>query len=307
MNNKLRLAQELYFTFRQSIKEGHLSEADFNAIIDNHSEPYRLTNFELRGARPEFKEFVIKNDFLVSAINTYGYTEPYQDFSYSFDRLNLHLKFSEIAFDTLYYVAESNFESVLEDFEISKNDELSDPEIFEEKLNLTRDEIIFEQSLISLLTIFEAYITHILQWIFQKDESARRKIRVNINYDEVLQNIDEIYDFLILKKIEQIRSWDDRINTIQGNPIRIQVKNKAEYKLIKDAIVKRNVLIHHKGIVNTRFLKEIKNNDISKFNVKNDYSVDDKIKIKRPYYYQVQGAIHNLVIFIDDKVKEKYA
>ncbi len=305
-SKKLDFIQSFYYSFKTSIQKGDITEGDFLKIIQTNKNLFQITEYELRGGDDEVIDFISKNNLLVSPIEIYDYTESYEDYIYSFDRLNLHLTFSEIAFFTLNYVAESNFESVLEDFNLSEDSDLYDWEVFENKLNLTRGEIIFEQALISLLTIFETYISNILQWIFQKDEVARNKIRVNINYEEVLSNIGEIIEFLIVKRVEQIRSWDDRIETINAKPISIKVKNKPEYKLIKDAIAKRNVLIHNKGEVNNIFIKEILKNDVSAFNVDNNYSLNDKVKIDRSYYYKIQNAVKQLVKFIDAKVKDKY-
>ena len=40
----------------------------------------------------------------------------------------------------------------------------------------------------------------------------------------MLANISEIIDFIILKNVEQIRGWEDRIDTINSKPIQIQIK-----------------------------------------------------------------------------------
>lgn len=91
MNTKLELAQSFYFTFRRSVDEGQITEEIFEALINNNPDIYKLTEYELREAKPEFKEFIKKHNFLVTALDKYGYTDPYGDFIYSYDRLNLHL------------------------------------------------------------------------------------------------------------------------------------------------------------------------------------------------------------------------
>jgi len=300
MNSKLRLAQSLF----DLVDGGHTTFDAISKLKIESGNPFRLTELELREASPALKDFVIKNNFLIPTIDAYGFTEPYEDFQYSFDRLKMHLDISNQAFYYLEIIVESGNKGALESLELDWDE-------FEEKLNLTSNEIIYEQSLITLLTIFEAYITHILQWIMIKDEASRQKGMVNIALgeflEEVFSNLDGIIDFLVSKKIEQIRSWNDRINVIQSKPIEIEVKDKPEYKLIKDAIAKRNILIHNKGKANKKFLKEIKNNDLSEFDIKNDYSVDDKVIIDGDYFNQVEKATEDLVKYIDDKVKEKYS
>ena len=293
MNSKLSLVQTLF----DLVNAGHTTYDAISKFISDAGHRFHLTEFELREADPKLRDFVIKNNLVIPTIDAYGFTEPFEDFQYSFDRLESYLDLSNLAFDRL---------------EASANEKDSKSlglswEDFEKQLRIADSEIIYEQSLITLLTIFEAYISHILQWIFQKDESAQHKIRVNLDFDEILENIDDIVPFLVLKKIEQIRSWEDRIDTIQSKPIQIRVKDKTEYRIIKDSILKRNLLIHNKGIVNNKFLREMSNNDVSDCNLKNEYTIDDRMHINPSYYYQVQEAINSLVKFIDDKVKEKYA
>ena len=180
MNSKLEIAQALYFSNRYSVDQGSLSEQNFNQLMISYSQYFKLTEYELREAKPEFKAFVAKNNFLVTALEKYGFTEPFEDYKYSFNRLTLHLNFSEMAFRFLYDFSTTNFEYVLEDLEISNDNEISEWEVFKNRLSLSSKNIVFEQSLISLLTIFETYITNILQWIFQNDEEARYNIKVMI-------------------------------------------------------------------------------------------------------------------------------
>jgi len=287
MNKKLSFLQSLF----DLLNAGHITDKAIRELKRKEGDRICVTKFELREAAPELLDFAYKFDLVIDSLTAYKCTEPYEDFQYSFRRLKQHLDTSIDAFNRL---------------EVTSEGKVDDWEDFKEKLDLSSTEIIYEQSLITLLTIFEAYITRILEWIFQQDESLRHKIRVNVDYDEVLENIDDIVPFLVVKNIDQIRGLERRVKTVNDKPIQIKVENKSENRIVKDAIAKRNILIHNKGIVNEIFLKKINKNDLSNFKVNNDYLIGDKVKINSHYYYKVQDAIQNLVKYIDDKVKEKY-
>lgn len=295
MNIKAEIAQSLYSNMLKFKDENMWDESTFAQALNISKSTFTLTEPELEGTDPKFKEFIKNNGFLISSISKYGITEPMEDFNYNIERLQSYIKFSSYALYMLYYIAEGNFEQTLEDLDLSSDDyDLKD---FGDELNIYKSEILYEQSLISIITLFEAFINNMLKWIFNNVEESRKNLKVNITYEEILDNYETILEIIVNKQLDDIRSWNDRIVFLNRKPTNIDLKKQENYNVINEAIEYRNLLIHHKGIVNEKFLSKI---------INKHYIFGERIKINDEYFKKVETAIIETAKFIDKQLREKY-
>lgn len=268
------------------------------ALSEVFTDSFSFTEIELQFAPKDFQDFIRSNGFVISSEDKYGFTPPYEDFIYNLDRLKLHLKITKDAHSQAYMLHYDDPESLKDIPDYDCSDEES-WEKYKDELNISK-EVLYEQALISLIAIFEAFIDNTLKWIFTYNEDSRKNIKVKLSYSEVLENLDstvEIINMIINRLVDEHHGWDSKYDLLNSKPHKISVRSRPEYNVIRDAVNKRNLLVHHRRIVNEYYINKDKNTK---------YAIGDRIHINEKYYNKIQSAINRLVKYLDKQLKEKY-
>ena len=288
MHAKLEIAKRLY----EFLQEHNY---DLSEEVKSFKDIFELTVFEAEGADEEFRKFLKANDLLKESIDKYDIIPPFEIFKYNIDRLKTHLKVTNWLYKVMWDIKLFNFNNISEELGYEDEGEL------ESDLSVSQEKVIYEQALVSLVAIFEAFINETLVWIYNNDVNAVKKIKVYIDCNEILTNMNSeigILDVLIDNYVTQ-QNWSRKIEAFKNKPIGIKWKDInnafAEIKL------SRNLLIHNKGKVNKRYLKEL-----DKLKMKCNYNLGQEIVIDKSYYEKAQDSILRLAESIDLQVKKKY-
>jgi len=233
---------------------------------------------------------------LSTEYNSYGMPENIEDFYYSFNRLQSHMSISEWSFDTTFAVLDSNPDMLSE---LGYSSDESGWDAFTFDLRGSQKEILYEQGIISLLAIFEGFINDTLKFIFYKDTKLQSKLKVNIEYGELSSKYNKLLEIIIDDNLNKLSNWPQKIKIFSKAPISINLESKKETKIIKEAIAYRNALIHNKGEIDSRVVT-------ANPNYANLVDTSIRIPIDRTFYKKTSKAVENLVLFIDNRIKEKY-
>jgi len=253
---------------------------------------FSLTSFEIQDAPVEFQNFIKVNNFLKDSTIEYGITEPYQEFDYNIKRLKTHLKYSEVAYEYLEYSAESNFDDIEKALGYEK-DEI-DWNQFKNELDKSHKEILYDQALVNLISLFEYYVSNLLRWIYRNDPSTQDNLRVHLTYGDILRNMDNLLDFILNQYLNYL-NWPARKKKLNSN---LKFDWKEEIlgsDIIDEAIERRNLVVHNKGRINKSYLKKYPSSG----------KLNDILKTSSKYYYHVQTTTENVVKIIDHKVITK--
>jgi len=253
---------------------------------------FSLTSFEIQDSPIEFQNFIKKNNFLKDSTINNGITGPYQEFEYNIKRLKSHLKYSEVAYEYFEYVAESNFDDIEEALGYEK-DEI-DWDQFKHELDHSRKEILYDQALVNLISLFEYYVSNLLRWIYRNDSSTQDNLRVSLTYEDIRLNMDNLLDFILNQYLNYL-NWPARKKKLNSN-LKFNWKEELPGSdIIDEAIERRNLIVHNKGRINKSYLKKYPSSG----------KLNDVLKTNSKYYYNVQTTTENVVKIIDQKVIDK--
>lgn len=171
-------------------------------------------------------------------------------------------------------------------FDNNKNSELYKREMSIEVLKTTINLVnnasssnIFRQSFINIFSIFDAYVFENLKIYFCKHPKELEKFlalksndKIKVNIDDVLlfDNIEELKENMIYKQfdgkylseiIKKLKNYND------------DIFSNIDYPKLLEMIERRNIHLHNKGFVDTKYLKSY---NVYKFKL-NDYAyIDDE-------------------------------
>lgn len=298
MHPKAEIAYDFYLILKKNpeMMEKFLHSDDVDdktsSLFEVFKDSLALTSFEIQDAPVEFQNFIKDNNFLIDSITEYGITEPYQDFEYNIKRLKTHLKVSEVAYEYLEAVAPGN--DTIEDELGYEKGEL-DWETFIERLDISREEVLYEQALVNLCTLFETYTSNLLKWNYSNNPSSYDKLRVSITYGEILNNYNNLLEFILNEHLSY-SNWATRNDAFKSN-LKFNWKELKGSGIIDEAILRRNLIIHNRGRIDKRYHKKYHSAG----------NINELLNTNSKYYYRVQNAVENIVKEIDQKIKEKFS
>jgi hypothetical protein len=254
----------------------------------------QFTEFEIKDEPEEIKEYIRKNGYLVTAIEKYGFTDPYQLFEYNHTRLSKYISIVTYVLINYKDVADSDFVSVSEDLGYDNTDD--GWKDFLNDIKLFRNIFIYEHSLINLMTIFESYINHILLFIYKNDPQKHSTIEVKLSYEQIINNLENLVDLILNEHINSLYSWKERIEAIKHTNLKINLNEHPEMPIIREAIERRNTLIHNLGRVNKNYNKRIGQS----------LEIDTPLIVDKDYYNKVNAAVLSIVNKLESNLKNKF-
>lgn len=167
----------------------------------------------------------------------------------------------------------------------------------------TQKEHLYNTSLISLICSVEWFISQMLHVYFTKFPDSFNKSERLLSIEDIksLGGIDEAINYLIDAKIEEIlrgsiKDWLDYFKS--HFKLSMSYIEKDTNKLI-EAGLKRNIIIHNNGIVNSLFLKKIPEEYRGK------YELNTSIKIEQEYLDSLITLFEKNLILIASEIWKK--
>ena len=268
-----------------------MDDKQINLYIENYRDDYILfTEYEYQNSPEDVKQLLRERDWIVKAEEYYNITPAYEEFKYHIKNLDDYVRFSSSAFRILD-VLQGNDDGFLGNY----IDEYG-YDNFKLKINDILNNKIYENALINLIILFEAYLNEALGWIYKIDKLAQEKLKVNLTYGEILSNWDNLIDIILGGEMEDFRNFNSRKEAFRKNKINVFREDDENYKLILESIERRNILVHNKGKVNKAYNKRLKV----------DLPLNTKLSIDEIYYYKINEAINKTIEEIDSKIIKRY-
>ena len=141
-------------------------------------------------------------------------------------------------------------------------------------------EILFQSSLISLLSMAEMFLADILRSYYLMYPEAIGTSE-KLQFDELNQfsSVQEIKEHFIEKKIEDImrKSFIDLISFCK-NELKLNMGYLGECnENLNEVFIRRNVIVHNGGTVNSIYMSKVKSN------LRKDLELGDKLIVDREY------------------------
>lgn len=185
----------------------------------------------------------------------------------------------------------------------SKVEDLTDIDIFvpvQMKLFRQFPELVRILGLSHLVTIFEGYLTDIIQEILLAHPDTLKSGK-QLTAEEVLilGGRKQIVRYLAEKEVEElqrspfqkvVKYFDDKFNINLNASV-------VSPEQITEILATRNIHIHNKGVVNRRFQKLVKSSTLKLGTYK---------RITREYLQYANNCITTIVSFIDTEARTKY-
>lgn len=162
--------------------------------------------------------------------------------------------------------------------------------------------LIYNNSLVNLVSIYECSHTNILKCLFMKyPESIGSEKTLKISEIKMMGSIEDAYNYLIeaeLKDVmhKSVNDWHEYFNN--------KHKVKLEYfKFNKNNIVeifeRRNLIIHSNGVVNQIYCKNVDSSFL------NDIKIGDEIKVNNEYIENASVLLLTDFIYIFIQIWDK--
>lgn len=147
-------------------------------------------------------------------------------------------------------------------------------------------EFLNEMTLSYLISCQEAILKDYLYVVLKNNPDNLKTGKEKISYDEVLKfhNMDELIEFIIKKMVDSIGygSVEDVFNFYKDR-FNIDFKDFDRWEVIVESSLRRNLIIHNKGIVNDQYCRRFKN-----------YNLNEQIEIDGKY---IKSIAENLIEF----------
>jgi hypothetical protein len=127
-------------------------------------------------------------------------------------------------------------------------------------INDQRTSLLLTSVFILLVSYFDFLLSDLIHWYYHKYPEALGDKAV-LTFGELRQcsSIDEAIDCLASKKVESVsfKSFTDQISFFK-NELKVPIHDDITiWPPIQEIILRRNILVHNDGIVNTRYIKGI--------------------------------------------------
>jgi hypothetical protein len=129
-------------------------------------------------------------------------------------------------------------------------------------LKTERTELLYKSALVMLASCFDYLITDIIRCYHKRfqDSFSDKNLTINLLELKSCADRDEAIDLLLNKKLDNIMYGSlDSQKAYLVNDIKIDLMEKAiNWDFINEVIERRNIIVHNDGIVNRRYLKNVK-------------------------------------------------
>lgn len=164
-------------------------------------------------------------------------------------------------------------------------------------------QLLYKNSLISLLSSVEWYFSQILHFHFDKypDNAGINKKSLTLEDLKTFETVRDAERFLVDQKIESILrgSFKDWVQVLK-NDLNLKLKFlDSYYDDLTEIYQRRNLLVHNGGKVNSIYLSKISKSHKSEFNI------DDKLTVEKEYLENAIDQFHLIFILIASELWQK--
>lgn len=248
-----------------------------------------------RLADKELVKLVKRLELVGKPSDVYNYTDELDAFRFNIEKTKL---LSKTTYEAYYYL------TVELDIDPDKAKELEIK--IDDVFNIYLP-IFYEQLLVQVVSIIEAYLDDILRYIYNKELGRKSFIKESksmdkrMSYKKILdfKSLEELHQLIVEETIGEYQRWDERIKFFNDRK-KLNIKfDESGFKVkdLKKLTARRNIIIHRKGIVDQKYLADTKDKT---------YKIGDEIKIDQGYISNTLDGIEKLAEFIDKKVIEEY-
>jgi hypothetical protein len=127
-------------------------------------------------------------------------------------------------------------------------------------INEQRTSLLLTSAFILLVSYFDFLLSDLIHWYYHKyPEALGDKALLTFGELRECSSIDEAIDCLVSKKVESVsfKSFTDQISFFK-NELKVPLQEDMTiWPPIQEIILRRNILVHNDGIVNSRYIKGI--------------------------------------------------
>jgi len=127
-------------------------------------------------------------------------------------------------------------------------------------INEQRTSLLLTSAFVLLVSYFDFLLSDLIHIHYQKyPEALGDKTLLTFGELKDCSSIDEAIDYLISKKVETVsfKSFTDQISFFK-NELKVPLQeDKTIWPPIQEIILRRNILVHNDGIVNSRYIRGI--------------------------------------------------
>jgi hypothetical protein len=153
--------------------------------------------------------------------------------------------------------------------------------------------LLFRTSFVMLLSYFDYLMSDIIYYYYKIYPNALSGTDLTISLVDLKQCPDRegAIDFILEKKVESVlyKNLNSQLLFLK-NDLKTNVNKKIiEWEIINEAVERRNLLVHNDGIVNRRYLKNVKGLIADK--EKKGLAVGDILTVEEGYFKQIYDGI----------------
>lgn len=178
---------------------------------------------------------------------------------------------------------------------------------FPQKKSVDDNGHLWKSNFVLLISSFEFLFGDIINFYFKfyPTSALDKNIELNLKNIYDYKSIDEFVDEVVSKKIEGLlyKSFEDQLTYLQKE-LKLNIYNEIiEWDLIKEATLRRNLIVHNNSKINNRYLSEVNlkyTKDIS--NLKEN----EKIHISKEYFERTYQEFYLAGILIIQSAFRKW-
>ncbi|SIQ07532.1 hypothetical protein [Maribacter ulvicola] len=164
-------------------------------------------------------------------------------------------------------------------------------------------QLLYKNSLISLLSSVEWYFSQILHFHFDKypDNAGINKKSLTLEDLKTFETVRDAERYLVDQKIESILrgSFKDWVLVLK-NDLNLKLKFLNNYyDDLTEIYQRRNLLVHNGGKVNSIYLSKISDSH------KSEFKIDDKLTVEKEYLENAIDQFHLIFILIASELWQK--
>ncbi|RST28760.1 hypothetical protein [Chryseobacterium lacus] len=178
---------------------------------------------------------------------------------------------------------------------------------FPEKKSVDIDGHLWKSNFILLISSFEFLFGDIISFYykFYPTSALDKNIELNLKNIYEYKTIEEFVDEIVSKKIEGLlyKSFEDQLLYLQKE-LKLNIEsNIIEWDLIKEATLRRNLIVHNNSRINNRYLTET-NKDYTK-DIKR-LKENERVPVSKEYFERVYQEFYLAGIILIQAVFRKW-
>lgn len=155
-------------------------------------------------------------------------------------------------------------------------------------------ELLYKSSFVMLIAYFDFMISDLIHHFYRTypDSLSDRDPSISLKELKQYTEINEAKDFIINKEIDKIlySGIDDQLRYFEKE-LKIDCKDQIiNWERIKEAIERRNIIVHNNSIINRRYKENI--NCAEVYEKLDELKIGQRISVRDSYFLSVYDEIH---------------